>query len=484
MKLVTDSLSNEYRNAIGSIEKIKNNGKNLTTGRWDDLRPYMPYLKLLHVDTLAPEPPGGKFWDGFKKLSVGRSMPSSTQLSFQNTSINGINTKYSFGKVYSILQAGWTDFGLRDFVFNSSRQRVNNFVYNAGLGLEYRNNDYVLVSFFGGKQNPIYTGNTAGATQQHTFGMSVSGQWSWKFLTLNGEVAQTAYAKPALTGTKKSFSIADNTNKAYCLNAYSVFPGLGLNLNGYYKYYGTNYYGFNAYRINANNRQWSIQGGKSFFNSALTINMGVKTNDYQNPYVEQVYSGKNTITTLNASFRKNKWFVTAGYIPSYQYVSIHDTIYENRYQVINGMASYSYKLGDITANTSGVFNRFLNDNDSSAYFYGNSSNIAVTQTFYFNRYSSSLNASIIKNNLYSYTVFDGSIQYRISDMLTIKGGFKISSLSSLDYESKAGGYGATSLIIPKVGALSVQVDCNYYPDINYKLYSNTVGTLVFTTYFK
>ena len=484
LKLMTDSLTNEYKNAEADIKQIKGAGKEDMAGTGNMLSKYSKYLKLLHVDTTVVAENRKKFWDGFQKLSLGRSMPSSTQLSFQNVSINGINTRYSFGQLFTVLQAGWTDFGMRDFVLNSSKRRINNFVYNIGLGIENRNKDYLLVSLFGGKQNPVYAGNTTGELKQNTLGVSVSGQLSWKYLTLNGEIAQSQYAIPADSGTKRTFRLSDNTNKAYSISAFSLFPRLGLNINAYYKYYGANYYGFNAYRINANNSQWGIQGGKSFFNNALTVNMGVKTNDYKNPYVDQVYSGKNTITTLNAVFRKNRWIITAGYIPSYQYVSINDTIYENRYQVINCMTSYSYKIGEIPSSSSVIFNRFLNDNSSSAYFYGNSSNIALTQTFNFNKYTSSLNASVIKNNLYSYTVFDGSIQYRINQIITLKGGFKINSLSAQAYESKVGGYGSTSWNIPKVGSLSLQVDYNYYPDINYKLYGNTVGTLGFTTSFK
>lgn len=484
LKIMADSLTNEYKNAVADIKQITGKSREDMDGAGNLLTKYSKYLKLLHVDTTVVAENRKRFWDGFRKLSLGRSMPSSTQLSFQNVSINGINTRYSFGQVFSVLQAGWTDFGMRDFVFNSSRRRINNFVYNAGLGIENRNKDYLLVSLFGGKQNPVYAGNDTGELKQNTLGVSVSGQLSWKYLTLNGEIAQSQYSIPADSGSKRTFRLSDNTNKAYSISAFSVLPRLGLNINAYYKYYGANYYGFNAYRINANNSQWGIQGGKSFFNNALTINMGVKTNDYQNPYVDQVYSGKNTITTVNAIFRKNRWIITAGYIPSYQYVSINDTIYENRYQVINCMTSYSYKLGEIPSSSAVIFNRFLNDDSSSTYFYGNSSNIAFTQTFNFNKYTSSLNASVIKNNLYSYTVFDGGIQYRINQVITLKGGFKINSLSAQVYESKVGGYGSTAWNIPKVGSLSLQVDYNYYPHINYKLYGNTVGTLGFTTSFK
>lgn len=483
LKLMADSLVNEYKNSVADIKQLNAKTKEGLAGTGNMLTKFNRYLKLLHIDTADVTETRKRFWDGFKKLSLGRSMPSATQLSFQNVSINGINTRYSFGSLFTVLQAGWTDFGMRDFVFNSSKRRINNFVYNVGLGVENRNNDFLLLSFFGGKQNPVYVGNTTGEQKQNTLGVSVSGQLSWKYLTLNGEIAQSQYAIPTDSGTRKSFRLSDNSNKAYSISAYSMFPRLGLNVNAFYKYYGANYNGFNAYRINANNSQWGIQGGKTFFSNALTINVGVKTNDYQNPYVAQVYSGKNTITTLNAVFRKNRWLVTAGYIPSYQYVSINDTIYENRYQVINCMASYSYKLGDIPSSSSVIFNRFLNDNSTSAYFYGNSSNIALTQTFNFNKYTSALNASVIKNNLYSYTVFDGSIQYRISQLVTLKGGFKINSLSAQEYESKVGGYGSTAWAIPKIGSLSVQVDYNYYPDINYKLYGNTVGSIGFTTSF-
>ena len=483
LKRMTDSLTNEYKNASGDLQQMMQKSKDDPAGEGNALKKYARYLKLLQADT-STATDKKTFWDGFQKLSLGRSMPSSTDLNFQNISINGINTRYSFGSIFTVLQAGWTDFGLRDFVLNSSRRRINNFVYNVGLGIENHNRDYLLLSLFGGKQNPIYTGNSTGELKQYTMGVSLSGQVSWRQLTLKGEIAQSDYAKPTATGTKRSFSFSDQSNKAYSIAAFSIYPRLGLNINGYYKYYGANYYGFNAYRINANNSQWGIQGGKSFFHNLLTVNAGIKTNDYQNPYVDQVYSGRNTITTLNAIVRKNRWFLTIGYVPSYQYVSIHDTVYENRYQVINCMTSYSYRIGEIPSVSSVIFNRFLNDNTSSAYFYGNSSNIALTQVFNFNRYTSSLNASVIKNNLYSYTVFDGSIQYRISQVVTVKGGFKINSLSAQEYESKVGGYGSTFLNIPKVGMLSVQVDCNYYPDINYRLYNNTVGTVGFTTSFK
>jgi len=484
LKIVTDSLTNEYKNAEAELKQLKGLSKEDLGDASKLLTKYNRYLKLLHADTTGMVESGKTFWDGFKKLSLGRSMPNATQLSFQNVSINGINTRYSFGSVFTVLQAGWTDFGLRDFVLNSSKRRINNFVYNVGVGIENKNKDYLLLSLFGGKQNPITAGNATGDTRQHTMGLSLSGQVSWKHLTLTGEIAQSQYAIPVDSGSKRTFRLSDNTNKAYSLAIFGMFPRMGLDVNAYYKYYGINYYGFNAYRINANNSQWGIQAGKSFFNRVLTINAGLKTNDYQNPLVSQVYSGKNTITTLNAIFRKSRWVITAGYIPSYQYVSINDTVYENRYQVINCMASYSYKLGEIPSTSSVIFNRFLNSNSASAYFYGNSSNIALTQTFNFNKYTSSLNASVIKNNIYSYTVFDGGVQYRISQLVTLKGGFKINSLSAQEYQSKVGGYGSTAWAIPKVGSLTVQVDYNYYPDINYKLYGNTVGTLGFTTTFK
>lgn len=483
LKIMTDSLTNEYQNAAGEIRQITGKDKKNITEIGSLLRKYAKSLKLIKVDAPAPEENQKTFWSGFKKFSVGRSMPSSTELSFQNISVNGINTRYKFGKVFSVLQAGVTDFGLRDFVINSSKRRVNSFVYNVGLGIEGKKNEYLLLSVFGGKQNPIYAGNSTGSAKQHTVGVSLSGQVSLKNLTVNGEIAQSEYVKLTPSGTKSTFSISDNTNKAYSVAAYSVFPQLALNINGHYKHYGVNFYGFNAYRINASNSQWGIHGEKSFFHRSLTINMGVKTNDYQNPYVEQVYSGKNTITTINATFRKNRWFITGGYIPSYQYISISDTIYENRYQVINFMTSYSYKIGEIPSSSSIIFNRFLNNNVTSAYFYGNSSNIALAQTFNFNKYSSSFNTSVIKNNLYTYIVFDGGIQYRIGEIVTIKGGFKINSLSAVEYESKAGGYGSTSFAISKVGTLSVLVDFSSYPDINYKLNNNTIGTLGFTTYF-
>ena len=155
------------------------------------------------------------------------------------------------------------------------------------------------------------------------------------------------------------------------------------------------------------------------------------------------------------------------------------------YRILNRLStSMSALCCFLLSSSSVIFNRFLNDNSSSGYFYGNSSNIALTQTFNFNRYTSSLNASVIKNNLYSYTVFDGGIQYRINQVITLKGGFKINSLSAQEYESKVGGYGSTSWAIRKIGTLAIQVDYNYYPDINYKLYGNTVGTLGFTTRFK
>ncbi|WP_282335500.1 prefoldin domain-containing protein [Pinibacter soli] len=483
LQRLTDSLKNEYNNAAVEIRKLQKADINDLKGQEELLRKYAPYLKKMHVDTSFVDEYRNKFWEGFQKLSLGRSIATSTQLSFQNVSINGVNMEYDLGDAFLSVQAGWTDFGLRDFVFNTSKKKVNNFVYSTGIGIGLRTKNYAMISVFGGKHNPVYSGSQSGSAAPGSIGMSLSGQLSYRHLTLNGEVAQSTYAKPVANGTKNSFSINDKSNKAFSCSFYSILPKRGLNVNGYYKYYGANFYGFNAYRLSANNSQWGVQASKSFFHNLLTINAGIKKNDYQNPYVEQVYNGKNTVTTLMATFRKNRWIVSAGYMPSFQYVSIHDTVYENRYQVLNCMASYSYKVGDVPATSTLIFNRFMN-NSASGYFYGNSSNIVMTQHFQFDRYSSGLTASVIKNNIYSYVVFDGHIQYMISRKVTVKGGFKINSLSAAEYESKTGGYGSTALTIPRVGVLSLQVDCNYYPDINYKLYNNTMGVLSFTTYFK
>ncbi|PSL46351.1 hypothetical protein CLV51_103329 [Chitinophaga niastensis] len=476
-----DSLSNQYKaglsdvnNMLGSLQSGSKNYSAL-------LLKYSSSLKNFDTTSLERK---HTFIEGFNRLVLGRSFPSSTQLNFQNISINGINTEYQFNNAFVMLQAGWTDFGLRDFVFKQDKQRISSFVYATGVGWGKRNSDYVMVSLFGGEMGGgSYSGVTNAAPHKNVQGVSLSGQWVRKNITLNAEVAQSTYPDTARSG--KIFNLNDHTNKAYGMTAYTNWPQLQLNASGYYKYYGINYYGFNAYRIPATNSLWGVQAEKYFFGRLLSINAAVKKNDYQNPYVQQVYSGQNTIVSVQAGFRKRRWpYISVGYIPSYQYVSINDTIYQNRYQVLNAMLNYQYKLGVAMASSGIIINHFISGGAQTAIFYGNSTNFILNQVFQFEKYSSGLNASVLQNTRYKYVVFDGYVSSQVMQRLMVKGGFKINSMAAAEYNAKLGGYGGLTANLAKTGILSVNVDYGFYPDLYATLHRNIMGTIGFTTFFK
>lgn len=476
-------LENDYKIALQQFDKAVSNA---TTGAVDAelpgiLKQYGKGLANLDTTTLLPD---YSKLQRIQRFSIGRSMPSGTQLNLQNISIKGLDIEYQSDHYFYALTAGWTDFGLRDFVFQTGSRKVNHFVYSAGVGRGERASNFIFVNVFGGSKSQDLTSSQVGQVTHSVVGLSLSSQIRLDSWLVNAEVSQSSFEKQTNGTSKRSFSFSDKTNKAYSLTAKGSVRDANLHFTGYYKHFGVNYYGFNAYRLIANNDLWGADVSKQLLNNALSIKVAIKKNDYQNPLVQQVYAGKNIITTVNAVLNKKQFTVSAGYIPSYQYVGINDSVYESRYEVINCLVNVRYKTGEIPSSTVVIFNRFLNSKPSNRFFYGSSTNIVLNQLFLFPVYSTSLNISVFKNSIYRYIVCDGSIQYQVSRTVTVKGGFKINSLSTDIYEAKAGAYGGTTINVPRVGLFTLRLDSQYYPDINYRLYSSTMGSIGFSTHFK
>ena len=483
-RLFKDSVVNEITNARNELEKYIGAR---AVGKPDFAafqQALSPHLQRVDSTREAVEPVRSSFLSGFTQLSIGRSFSSGTQLSMQDISINGLNAAYQFGKVFSVVQVGFTDLGLRDFAFNISQARINNPVYAGGVGLGKREASFLLLSAFGGKRNsgalPVENG-----AQSTVFGLSLSGRLKIGPLSLSGEVAQSSQAssRGRVIADQAKTGAGGLNNKAFSVMVSGAVPRTGIFIDGFYKYYGIDYYGFNAFRVNANNKQWGIAADKSFFSGMVKFVGAIKTNDYTNPYVEQLFDGKNVLTTANVIFRKNRWVASGGYVPSRQYFVMKDVVYENNYQTFSLFSSYSCKLGDIPLVSSVSYSHFYSQPSDKTFFYGNASNFSTGYSLSFSRFTPAFNASMMMNDVYKYIVFDGGGQYEVSPKLSLKLGFKVNSLSAGDYQSKTGLYGGTSFALMKNWMFSIQMDNNFFPDMNYNLYGSNMGVLTISTSF-
>ncbi len=419
----------------------------------------------------------------FRRLALGRSFVDGSQLTLRDISVKGLQAEYQAEKYFYSVVAGWTDFGLRDFLGRNDRVKLNSLVYAATIGKGKKDNNYISLGVFGGQKPGGYAGSNY-RDSGYIWGLSLAGQYQLRYWTVNAELAQSNGFRQPGSKTSGDFDLSDKSNKAAALQASGAVRAIALHLTGYVRYYGANFQGFNAYRINAANTLWGVEASKSFFRQSLQLEVAVKTDDYRNPYVEQVYDGRNIIQSFSARFNKGKLTVSASYKPVYQYLGVNDSLFEARFQVLQGVAGISYKTGDIPSNSSLLFNRFTSRQTTQQYFFGNSYNLVASQSFFFPQHSALLSGSYLANERYTYWLVDGCIQYKLHRSISIKIGGRMYALHSDTDQTRVGAYGGTIFSIKHIGQFSLRCESNYFPDLQYRLYGNTMATVGFSTRFK
>ncbi|WP_276482785.1 hypothetical protein [Paraflavitalea pollutisoli] len=475
-----DSLKGLYDQNIAKIKRYQQ----LLNGGWRDLIATRQWTdKLRDYGMGQVQVPAKYRWlMGLRQFSVGRSVTNHSELTIKNTSVNGINFEYN-SWYYLAVTAGLVDYRYRDFVINGANRKPQYlYMVRAGLG-RLEKNYFILSAFRGDKQ--LFASNANKVSSIAVTGFSAEGRFQVNPTTyLTGEIAKSLapdFRHSPIQGNTK-FSLSDKTNQAYAIKVYSYLPQTGTKLEGTYKHTGANYQSFSSFQTNAALESWTMKAEQTFFKRKLRMTGSLRKNEFTNPLLPQNYSSNTVFKSLTASFRMRKWpSFTVGYQPMSQLTSLDSVVVENRFQVLNGSAFHTYKLGTLRTASSLVLSKYYNTNSDTAFLYYNATNVFCSQQFFFDAFTTQTAVSYTRNGSYKLVVLDGGVQLNFKRLGSVGFGVKVNSLN--EDEVKAGGYFNANVRVFREDFITVSYDRGYLPGSNKGLIRNEMATVQFVKSF-
>jgi len=461
-----DSLNLLYHESLSKINKAKEILKN--PGSITDWNSLKQTERMLQESGISIDSTAQKKYNwvlGLRKMSLGKSQLSYSELTGKNVPLNGINLEYNTW-FYAALSAGVVDMRFREFAYQ--RQKGSPQYYYIGrLGVGNLSRNYLIVSVFGGRKQ-LYTYNTVSG--QNPVSMPISGisieskLQITKTTYVKAEVAQSVANDPKQTSSQKTgfWSLNNSSNKAFAISFRSTIPKINLTAEGNYKYTGANYQYFGNYQTSANMNVWYIKAEKYLFKKILKISGALRSNDYSNPYVIQQYSSNNIFKSVQVTFRKRKWpVISAAYMPSSQYSVIDKNVYENKIYSFNASINHSYKIGSQRLSSAFIFNKFQNNPNDSGFKYFNALNFYFTQNIFISSLTETLSVSLSENSAYKMSTLDEQVCLPVSAKGNLNIGVRIINLNRL--ETRIGGYGNFHFRINNKSAIHIGYDQMYYP---------------------
>lgn len=473
-----DSLYQVYRQAEAGKNKLQQLLNNPNISAKD-----ITYLQGMYEKDNTDLEQLRKANNGIRKLALGRTYPSYTNLTLQNINVNGINVEYVKDNYYFAAAAGLVDFRIRDFLF-SDQKLPRQYVYAARAGYGRRESDHLILTYFRGRKQ-LFGGNLQ-TPSSPIQGVSLAAQVLIERHTrIYGEIAQSGvpYTLGGNNSSKPAISFNDNSQRAYAAGFASYFPRTQTLLEGYYQHSGLNYQSFNSFQYNAAANSWSFRFEQSAWKRQLVFQASLRKNDFVNPLVLQRYNANTVFKSFTLSLRKSKWpLVSVGYQPASQYTVVGNQVYENHYQSFNGNISHSYKLGIARAATTVSFSQFFNDRRDSGFVYYNSKNFFVAQTFLFTRFTATVNVSGMNNGRHQLIVMEEGLSATLFKAFTA--GFAI-KINNLDKNINKIGFNAkTRINMKKIGELNVWMEQSYLPGLQQEFYKYEMYNIGLTRYFR
>lgn len=475
-----DSLKKVYEQSVARMQQFKQ----LVNGRWEDLIASRQWTSKLQAYGLnqVEIPAKYKWLLGLRQFSVGRSVTNYSELTVKNTSVNGINLEYN-SWYYLALSAGLVDYRYRDFVINGSNKRPQYlFLARAGLGRLEKN--YVILSVFRGEKQ-LFPSSGARLSSITVTGISAEAKMQLnRYAWISAEIAKSMapdFRNNPVQGNTK-FDLSDASNQAYAVKAFGYLPQTGTKLEGYYKRTGANYQSFSSFQTNAALESWNLKGEQAFFKRKLRVAASLRKNEFTNPFLPQDYNSNTVFKSLTASFRQRKWpVITIGYQPMSQLTALDSVVIENRFQVLNGSAYHTYKLGTLRTASTLVLNKYYNTSRDTAFLYYNATNVFAAQQFYFPAFTAQVAVSYTHNGSYRLVVMDEGIQLNLRTLGTVGFGVKINNLNK--ELIKAGAYVNANIRVFRQDFITLSYDRGYLPGFNKSLVRNEMATIQFVKSF-
>ena len=437
-------------------------------------------------------PKGWQALSAINNIGIGRTWVDYSELTVKNISLTGINAELNPSKFYIAFAAGKVNYRFRDFVIkNNDRPKQSLYLLRAGIGRKEGNN--LIFTWYDGKRNMLNSfGNTTSATtnRERVIGMSVQSRLQSD--ANNYIIVESAKSSFHNTGTvnqpkdglmEKVWNFKDRTNEAYSIKMYSYWPQTKTRFNGYYRKMGEHFQSFNLQPVNVNQVAYQFRVLQSFWKRKLTLEAGIRKNDFSSPFINPGLTSKIVFKSLQATLRIPKYpFVSVGYYPSSQLILLgNNIIVENQYNTLSAVVSHAYRIKNLSMSGTIVFLKFYNSGADTGFIYYNASSVTVNQFIFLKGLQLQTGLTLTRQKDLKVVTLENSASYQLKDWLTLNGALKYNRV-----DNKRTLWGATAglgILIKKIGTIQASYDKSYLPGTSRNLLPVDMGRVTYYRIF-
>lgn len=428
-------------------------------------------------------PKGYRLLSLVKRIGIGQNWVDYSDLTVKNVSVSGVAAEITPSPFYFAMAAGKVNYRFRDFVLGKQQGPSQQlWAFRAGIGAEEGNR--LLLTYYTGHRAQLNPYSTLEAQSAEPIsGLSLEGQWrvyTHTLLTLEAARSTFPNYRSSITNTStKLFNLSEHSNEAYSVKVRSNFPKTHTVVQGLYRHLGERFQSFTAMPSNIAQEAWSLRVTQKLFYDHLSVDAGLRRNDYTSPLTGIGIASKAIFKSLQVSYKKPRFpFLSVGYFPSTQLTMLEDKrLLEMQYQTWNAVASHSYRSGKVGMNSSLVFVRFENESADTGFLYFNSSSLDLSQHFYIGRFSLQTTLGWIDQRELRVFSLEQGLAWQATDRLSLDASLKWNRVQGR--ADLMGGSGGLNVDLRKLGSLQLRYEKSYLPGTSKNLLPVDMGRLIY-----
>ncbi|MBS1744070.1 MAG: hypothetical protein JST81_13640 [Bacteroidetes bacterium] len=428
-----------------------------------------------------------KMLAGIRQFNIGKSMLNYTELTAQNINITGLNIEYN-PSWYAAIAVGKIEYRFRDFL-NSHRVHNSQYIMMGRIGVGNVQKSALIFSVFKGKKDQSgYSIPDSLQNHINILGYAIEAILKKnEFTYISAEAAKSIHPySTASANTKVNnglWRFNDMSNLGINFKAGILIDQTQTQLSGFYRKTGENFQSFSLFSYNTNQVAWMARVDQSFLKKHIGVTVMLRQNDFTNPFTDKTFKSTTTFKTIILNIRFPKYpSISIGYFPGTQlYLVNRDKIRENAYYILNGSATYAYRLNKIAMSSSFIMNRYFNKATDSGFVEYKGDSYYMTQSFFLKRLDLQGGASYNKQPDLTYYTIESSVDVNINKFLKAGFGLKYNQLQS--GEKYVGERASVSLTVLKLGLLQFQYDKSYLPTTQNILFPIESGRLIWVKTF-
>ncbi|MBL7728020.1 MAG: hypothetical protein JNM68_10055, partial [Dinghuibacter sp.] len=420
-------------------------------------------------------------------IGIGRTWVDYSELTVKNISLTGINVEATPSKFYVAFAAGRVNYRFRDFVVrNGNQPKQSLYLVRAGIGKKDGNN--IILTWYDGKKSLLNSFGAPGVPTplERVIGMSLQARLQTDenhYMVLETAKSSFNNINPNNATTErlisKMWNFNTRANEAYSIKIHNFWPKTRSKLSGYYRRMGENFQSFNLQPVNVQQEAFQLAVQQSFWKRRLTLDAGIRKNDFTNPLIYPGIASKTVFKTIQLSVRVPKYpFISLGYYPSSQLTVLNNNLLaENQYNTFSAVAGYTYRVKKTSLSTNMVYLKFFNTSADTGFIYYNAESYTASQFLFLENIQLQSGLTITKQRNLNMLTLEQSANIQARKWLSFTAGIKYNRVNG--EQTLWGGTAGLGLMLGKLGVIQAAYDKSYLPGTDRNLLPADMGRVTF-----